>query len=177
MDLLAANAWPVWAAALLLGVAAAINARTLTVPNWLTLGGVLSGWVVGALASAGALPLRGGLGPSLAATAIGFGVLIPWASRGALGVGCVKAQMAFGAWLGCAADLGPASALLVWSRLAAGQTAPSSSCGGRAYRPRCRSPSDRSPARHSRSHGCSGHTASGATSRGATNQSHRLHHP
>jgi prepilin signal peptidase PulO-like enzyme (type II secretory pathway) len=113
MDLLAANAWPVWAAALLLGVAAAINARTLTVPNWLTLGGVLSGWVVGALASAGALPLRGGLGPSLAATAIGFGVLIPWASRGVLGVGCVKAQMAFGAWLGCAADFGSAAVAAV----------------------------------------------------------------
>jgi prepilin signal peptidase PulO-like enzyme (type II secretory pathway) len=122
MDLMAANAWPVWVAALLLGVAAVINARTLTVPNWLTLGGVLSGWVVGALASAGALPLRGGLGPSLAATAIGFGVLIPWASRGALGVGCVKAQMAFGAWLGCAADFGSAATAAIAAGVAGALT-------------------------------------------------------
>lgn len=113
MDILAPAAWPVWVATLLLIVAAAVNVRTLLVPNWLTLGGILSGWIVGVLATAGVLRVSGGFGPSLVATAIGFGLLIPWASRGVLGVGCVKAQMAFGAWLGCAADLETAAVAAV----------------------------------------------------------------
>ena len=108
MDLTAPGAWPAWLAAGLLTAAAASNTRTLAVRNWLTLGGVLSGWAVAALGAAGAVTIGGGLAPSVAATAVGYGALAPLASRGDLGAGPVKAQMAFGAWLGCAADMGPA---------------------------------------------------------------------
>ncbi|MBN9115406.1 MAG: prepilin peptidase [Pandoraea sp.] len=125
MDLTAAGAWPTWVAAGLLAGAAAINARTRTVPNWLTLGGVLSGWAVAGLGASGVVPLWGGLAPSVAATAVGYGMLTPLTSRGHLGAGCVKAQMAFGAWLGCAVETGPAVAAAVaaglggWLALAA----------------------------------------------------------
>ena len=118
MGLLADDAWPAWIAALILVVAAAINARTLSVPNWLTLGGIVSGWVVGALVSGGIVDARGGLGSSLVATAIGFGLLIPCSSRGYLGMGCVKAQMAFGAWVGCVADVGSVAVIAVVSGVA-----------------------------------------------------------
>ncbi len=108
MDLTAVGFWPTWVAAGLMAGAAVINARTLTVPNWLTLGGIVSGWAVAALGASGAVSILGGLGPSLAATAVGYAALTPLASRGHLGAGCVKAQMAFGAWLGCGVESGPA---------------------------------------------------------------------
>jgi Flp pilus assembly protein protease CpaA len=113
MDIFNPSAWALWWACLLLLTAAVINARTLTVPNRLSLAAILAGWLcaLGVSASIGIPSRGGGLVPSLAATAVGFFLLIPFYQRGWLGAGCVKMQMAFGAWMGCALGL-PAAVLV-----------------------------------------------------------------
>jgi len=115
MELLRQEAWPAAVAIAILTIAAVINYQTLGVPNWLTFGGVISGWAVGILANSGIVEVRGGLVASLAATAISFGVLFPWVLRRFLGEGCVKAQMAFGAWIGNAIALEPAATIALIS--------------------------------------------------------------
>jgi prepilin peptidase CpaA len=83
------------------------------VPNWISLPAILAGWLVALAISASAeIPSHGGgFVPSLAATAVGFLLLIPFYRSAGLGAGCIKMQMAFGAWVGCAMDL--RSAVLV----------------------------------------------------------------
>jgi Flp pilus assembly protein protease CpaA len=107
MHLLNPTMWALWFACLLLLIAAVINARTLTVPNRLSLPALLVGWLVAVVVSASTdIPSHGGgFPPSLAATVIGLLLLVPFYVSGWLGAGCVKVQMAFGAWVGCALDL------------------------------------------------------------------------
>jgi Flp pilus assembly protein protease CpaA len=107
MDILQPSLWALWWACLLLVIAAIINVRSLTVPNRLSLAAALAGWLTAiAIDASGAIPSQGGgLAPSLAAAAVGFLLLIPFYQRGWLGAGCVKMQMAFGAWVGCALGL------------------------------------------------------------------------
>jgi Flp pilus assembly protein protease CpaA len=77
------------------------------------LSAILAGWLVAlAISASDEIPSHGGgLLPSLAATAVGFFLLVPFYRSAGLGAGCVKMQMAFGAWVGCAMDL--PSAVLV----------------------------------------------------------------
>jgi Flp pilus assembly protein protease CpaA len=72
------------------------------VPNWLSLPAILAGWLVALAISASAeMPSRGGgFAPSLAASAVGFFLLVPFYLSAGLGAGCVKMQMAFGLGLG-----------------------------------------------------------------------------
>jgi len=80
---------------LLLIVAAAIDCWKLKVPNWLTFGMILSGWVLGAA--------WGGFAGWWAAFALmwlGLGLLLPVYAIGGMGAGDVKMQMGFGAWVG-----------------------------------------------------------------------------
>jgi prepilin peptidase CpaA len=94
--------WPLTFICVAMIVAAVIDGWKLKVPNWLTFPLILSGWGLGALHSAGLLESTGsgGIGASLIATALGFGLLFPLYAIGGMGAGDVKMQMGFGAWIG-----------------------------------------------------------------------------
>lgn len=78
-------------------VAAFTDARTGRIPNWLTLGGVGGGWVLGG--GAGGLS---GLGLAFVSTAIAASPWLTcyWLGKGGVGGGDVKLFAAFGALLG-----------------------------------------------------------------------------
>jgi len=98
--------WPIVFGSISLLAAAVINYRSLLVPNWLSLGSILGAWLVALLVSARLIPMpEGGVGSCLASMLIGGLLLLPFYSLGYLGAGCVKMQMAFAAWIGCAARL------------------------------------------------------------------------
>jgi hypothetical protein len=72
---------------------------------------MVSGWLV-AVGISGSTTLHGGgLAASLAASAVGLVLLLPFYRGGSLGAGCVKMQMAFGAWVGCGLNLPTAVAV------------------------------------------------------------------
>lgn len=81
----------------LLAAAAVVDVRTMRIPNWLTVGGLLCGLAV----SASAAPrLMQGVGDSVVGALLGLGVLLPlWLVR-VLGAGDVKLMAAVGAFLG-----------------------------------------------------------------------------
>src|SRR5882672_809535 len=99
MDIFNPSLWPIWCACVLLLIAAVVYARSLIVPNRLSYPSILAGWLVAfAISASVEIPSAGGgIFPSLAATAVGFLLLIPFYKSGWLGAGCVKMQMAFGA--------------------------------------------------------------------------------
>ena len=94
--------WPLGFVCLAMVVAAVIDGWKLKVPNWLTFPLVLSGWALGLAHSFGLLTSSGsgGIGASLAGTALGFALLFPVYAIGGMGAGDVKMQMGFGAWVG-----------------------------------------------------------------------------
>src|ERR1700757_387797 len=94
--------WPLWFVCLAMIVAAVIDGWKLKVPNWLTFPLVFSGWALGLCHSFGLLEATGagGIGASLATTALGFVLLFPVYAIGGMGAGDVKMQMGFGAWVG-----------------------------------------------------------------------------
>jgi prepilin peptidase CpaA len=94
--------WPLLFICAAMIVAAGIDGWKLKVPNWLTFPLVLSGWALGACHSFGILSGTGdgGIGASLAGTAVGFALLFPVYAIGGMGAGDVKMQMGFGAWIG-----------------------------------------------------------------------------
>jgi prepilin peptidase CpaA len=98
--------WPVLFLSLAMIVAAVIDGWKLKVPNWLTFPLVLSGWVLGLLHNLGWLEGAGGIGASLAGTALGFALLLPVYAIGGMGAGDVKMQMGFGSWIGAIFGLG-----------------------------------------------------------------------
>ncbi len=94
--------WPLSFVSATMIVAAIIDGWKLKVPNWLTFPLVLSGWALGLLHNFGLFESTGsgGLGASLAGTALGFVLLFPVYAIGGMGAGDVKMQMGFGAWVG-----------------------------------------------------------------------------
>ncbi len=96
------NHWPLTFVCAAMIVAAIIDGWKLKVPNWLTFPLVLSGWVLGLLHNCGLFEGTGsgGIGASLAGTALGFVLLFPVYAIGGMGAGDVKMQMGFGAWIG-----------------------------------------------------------------------------
>jgi prepilin peptidase CpaA len=83
-------------------LAAFIDGWALKVPNWVTFPLILSGWMQGALHDFG-VPIDAGTGGflmSVGCTAAGFLLLFPMLAIGGVGVGDVKMQMGFGAWVG-----------------------------------------------------------------------------
>jgi prepilin peptidase CpaA len=109
------NHWPLWFICLAMVTAAVIDGWKLKVPNWLTFPLVLSGWGLGLLHSFGLLEGTGdgGVGASLAATAIGFALLFPVYAIGGMGAGDVKMQMGFGAWIGAFCGVGEGMKLVL----------------------------------------------------------------
>src|SRR3954454_1093432 len=102
------NHWPLWFVCLAMIVAAGIDGWKLKVPNWLTFPLVFAGWGLGLLHNFGLLAATGsgGIGASLAGTALGFALLFPVYAIGGMGAGDVKMQMGFGAWVGAFYGLG-----------------------------------------------------------------------
>jgi prepilin peptidase CpaA len=94
--------WPLAFICAAMIVAAIIDGWKLKVPNWLTFPLVLSGWGLGLAHNLGWLEGtgEGGIGASLAGTALGFALLFPIYAIGGMGGGDVKMQMGFGAWIG-----------------------------------------------------------------------------
>src|SRR5438132_4426338 len=100
MAFFALQNWPLWFLSVAMIVAAVIDGWKLKVPNWLTFPLILSGWLLGLLHDIGLLSGVGGIGASLAGTALGFALLFPVYAIGGMGAGDVKMQMGFGAWIG-----------------------------------------------------------------------------
>src|SRR5579872_7198128 len=96
------NHWPLWFICVAMIVAAVIDGWKLKVPTWLTFPPALTGSGLRLLHPFGGLEGtgEGGIGASLAATAIGFVLLFPVYAIGGMGAGDVKMQMGFGAWVG-----------------------------------------------------------------------------
>jgi len=109
--------WPVWIGAAILVIAALLNHRSGRVPNPLTFGAIGAAWVVAALF--GRDPSTGGLSSSVICTFVALGAMLTAYGIGCVPAGCVKAQMAFGAWVGCALSLGHALSTTVIVTLAA----------------------------------------------------------
>jgi prepilin peptidase CpaA len=104
--------WPLWFICVAMIFAAVIDGWKLKVPNWLTFPLVISGWLLGLLHSFHLLPEStgiGGIGASLAGTALGFVLLFPVYAIGGMGAGDVKMQMGFGAWIGAFYGFGRAA--------------------------------------------------------------------
>jgi prepilin peptidase CpaA len=94
--------WPLAFICVAMIVAAVIDGWKLKVPNWLTFPLVFSGLLLGLAHDLGWLEGtgQGGIGASLAGTALGFALLFPVYAIGGMGAGDVKMQMGFGAWIG-----------------------------------------------------------------------------
>ena len=90
--------WPIWLLTIILVVAAVIDGWILKVPNWITFPLILAGWSAGAY-----LHGFGGLGWSMAGTAVGLGLLLPAYAIGGMGAGDVKLMAGIGAWIGATA--------------------------------------------------------------------------
>ncbi len=98
--------WPIWVAIVFLILAAAVNAGTQTVPNWLTYSAVLAAWVAGGCIGRGLAPSAGGgIASALVLSVVGLLVLLPFWANGIVGGDCVKANMALGGWIGCAVGI------------------------------------------------------------------------
>jgi prepilin peptidase CpaA len=122
VELFGVQSWALWCAIGLMVLAAAINARTLMVPNRLSLSAALVGLLAALLVSGfDNVPSRGGgILASLAGAGVGFGLLLPFYLAGGLGAGCVKMQAAFGAWVGCALPVSQAALLVGLGTVAGG---------------------------------------------------------
>ena len=100
--------WPLMFVCAAMIVAAVIDGWKLKVPNWLTFPLIVSGWLFGLCHNFGWLEGTGdgGIGASLAGTALGFALLLPVYAIGGMGAGDVKMQMGFGAWVAAFFGLG-----------------------------------------------------------------------
>ena len=83
-------------------LAAVVDGWAYKVPNWVTMPLILSGWGLGLLHSSGVAvdAGSGGFASALICTFLGFALLFPMLAIGGVGVGDVKMQMGFGAWVG-----------------------------------------------------------------------------
>jgi prepilin peptidase CpaA len=109
--------WPLGLVCVAMIVAAVIDGWKFKVPNWLTFPLVLSGWLLGLVHTFGLSEATGsgGIGASLAGTALGFGLLFPVYAIGGMGAGDVKMQMGFGAWIGAFYGLGAGLGIIFWA--------------------------------------------------------------
>src|SRR6516162_5331163 len=116
MSLFALSNWPLLFICGAMIASAVIDWWKFKVPNRLTFPIIISGWVFGLLHNLGLHVVagdgNGGLGASLAGTALGFALLLPMYAIGGMGAGDVKMTMGFGAWAG--AFFGLEAGLCLW---------------------------------------------------------------
>jgi prepilin peptidase CpaA len=116
MELFHASNWPLQFVCVAMIASAVIDWWKFKVPNWLTFFTIFSGWAFGLIHSFGfhIVPMdgTGGIGGSLAGTALGFFLLLPMYAIGGMGAGDVKMTMGFGAWAG--AFFGLEGGLCLW---------------------------------------------------------------
>jgi Flp pilus assembly protein protease CpaA len=101
----------------ILMLAAAFQALARRVPNVLTFSGIATGWMFAIFLDATHRSVLPGpmLQASLAGVFVAFLLMLPIYRTKKLGAGCVKAQMAFAAWVSCAIPLVPAITLIACS--------------------------------------------------------------
>jgi hypothetical protein len=118
LDLLRLEYWPIWVGAAVLLIAALFQLLTGRVPNAFTFSAVALAWLVALTQLVPGMlpPLHGGIVSSMAGTVAGLVMLLKAYKLG-LGAGCLKAQMAFGAWVGCAMGLETALLAVVFATL------------------------------------------------------------
>src|SRR5438270_6676001 len=93
--------WPVLVVCTGMLAAAIIDWWKFKVPNKLTFPLIFSGWALGLLHTFGLGQWgHGGVGASLAGTALGLCLLLPVYAIGGMGAGDVKMTMGFGSWIG-----------------------------------------------------------------------------
>ncbi len=99
---------------------AAFQAVIHRVPNALTIPAILAGWAfsIHVDASHHAMWPGAAFQASLLGSFLALLILLPLYCNHQLGAGCVKGQMAFGAWIGCALPLLPSLTLAAGSTLA-----------------------------------------------------------
>jgi Flp pilus assembly protein protease CpaA len=110
--------WPIYVGMVLLLISAIINvmSKEYLVPNWLSLSSLVGGVLVAVI-----------WGPSFKADIVScamgaliglFGMVLPF-SKGYLGAGSVKMQMAFGAWVGAGASSNQTMGMMIGTTLLA----------------------------------------------------------
>jgi Flp pilus assembly protein protease CpaA len=94
-------------AVLVLLVAAVSQAYARRVPNGFTIPAVIAGWALSVYIDVGRHAAWPGpaFQASFVAAFVALAIMLPLYRSGRLGAGCIKAQMAFGAWAGCALPL------------------------------------------------------------------------
>jgi prepilin peptidase CpaA len=116
MTLFSISNWPLVFICVAMIASAIIDWWKFKVPNWLTFPVIISGWLLGLVHTCGwhvaAGDGAGGIGASLAGTALGFALLIPMYAIGGMGAGDVKMTMGFGSWAG--AFFGLEGGLCLW---------------------------------------------------------------
>jgi Flp pilus assembly protein protease CpaA len=112
------GSWPVWVGLVVLVAAAWMNHRWGRIPNQATFGAIGAAWAVAAFLAGFAPTTGGSLASSVICTFAALAALAPAYALGCMPAGCVKAQMAFGAWLGCGLGLGPALTATVVATIA-----------------------------------------------------------
>jgi prepilin peptidase CpaA len=103
MELFQLQNWPLLLVSLGMIACAVIDWWKFKVPNYLTFPLILGGWFLGLLHTCGVHLFEagvGGIGASLAATLLGFLLLLPLLAINGVGAGDVKMTMGFAAWIG-----------------------------------------------------------------------------
>jgi hypothetical protein len=122
-NLLTVPYWPMWVGCAFLFFVALLYQLIDRVPNVLTFSAIVAAWVVGLLLAVPGLlpPAGGGIASSLVCT-VACPMMLLKAYKIGLGAGCLKAQMALGAWIGCALPLESALIVSVFATLIGGST-------------------------------------------------------
>ncbi len=110
---------PITAGFIFLLVAGYFELKTYQVPNLLTVSALAIAIVFSFVAPILAPERSGGIGPALMGMILGGLILLPGYIKGGLGAGCVKAQAAFGAWVGAGTDYGQCLSMMGIATVAA----------------------------------------------------------
>ena len=95
------------------------ESKTMRVPNALTFGTLFAALLFATVRTLFVPQAIGGLGAAMIGMLVGGILLLPLYAQFGLGAGCVKAQAAFGAWMGCALGIGIGIKLLVVTTICA----------------------------------------------------------
>lgn len=94
--------------------------KTWRVPNALTFSAIIAAFVFVVIAGAVAPERNGTLFTAFMGMLIGFALMLPHYVGGYLGAGCVKAQAAFGAWVGAGLSGWPSFMFVAYGTIGAG---------------------------------------------------------